>query len=48
VWLKRRVAHPQLARVEVLLGREYLHYFRFTDPVQLDRAFAALVKEAAR
>ena len=47
VWLKRRAAHPRLARLEVL-GREYLHYFRFTDPAQLDRAFAALVKEAYR
>jgi hypothetical protein len=46
VWLKRRAAHPCLARVEVLLRREYLHYFRFTEPAQLDRAFARLVREA--
>ena len=45
LWLKRRARHPCLHRVEVL-GREYLHYFRFTAVDQMDRAFAALVREA--
>jgi hypothetical protein len=46
LWLKRRARHPRLRRVEVLLGKEYVHLFRFTAVDQMDRAFAALVREA--
>lgn len=46
LWLKRRARHPRLRRVEVLLGKDYVHYFRFSAVDQMDRAFAALVREA--
>ena len=49
LWLERRAAHPQLAKVTPLrtLGSHgYAHYFHFTDAGQLDRPFAALAREA--
>lgn len=46
LWLRRRVAHPALARIEAFGPDSYGHYFRFTDPAQLDADFADLVREA--
>jgi hypothetical protein len=48
LWLTRRIRHPALSRVEVFGPRSYGHYFRFTDPTQLDKRFGALVREAYR
>ncbi|HEV8265702.1 MAG TPA: DUF5655 domain-containing protein [Gemmatimonadales bacterium] len=46
LWLKRRVQHPRLIRVEDFGRLGYGLTFRFTSPEQLDRSFRALVKEA--
>ena len=49
LWLERRARHPCLARVtsfSAIGSHGYAHYFRFTAPGQLDRAFARLVREA--
>ena len=46
LWLKRRAGHPCLRRVETPLPRDFVHTFRFTDPGQMDQAFARLVREA--
>jgi hypothetical protein len=46
LWLKRRVEHPWVRRVEVLPPGAFIHHFRLTDPAQLDEAFALLVREA--
>lgn len=46
LWLKRRAAHPLIYRVEDLLGRDFVHYFRLSDAHQLDRSLIALLREA--
>ena len=46
LWLRRRVEHPRVWRVEVLPPGDFIHHFRLTDPPQLDGAFALLVREA--
>ncbi len=48
LWLKRSVEHPLFRRVERVAARDYIRYFRLTDPAQLDQELAALVKEAYR
>ena len=51
LWLERRASHPRLARVQAFsaIGSHgYAHYFHFTDPAQLDRAFGRLAAEAYR
>lgn len=45
LWLDRRVAHPALHKIETYKNAEY-HYFRFSDPSQLDPEFERLVQEA--
>jgi hypothetical protein len=44
-WLKRR-AHPLIHKVQVLLGRDFLHYFHLTKVGQLDASLVALLREA--
>jgi len=46
LWLKRRVAHPRLQRVENLGRLGYGVHFRLTSPAEIDRQLAALVREA--
>ena len=46
LWLKRRVEHPRLRRVEFIPPGEFVHYFRLADRAELDEAFGALVREA--
>ncbi|HEY7480244.1 MAG TPA: DUF5655 domain-containing protein [Gemmatimonadales bacterium] len=46
LWLRRRVEHPRLRRVESFGRLGYGHYFRLEQVSDLDRAFAALVREA--
>jgi ABC-type antimicrobial peptide transport system ATPase subunit len=45
-WLKRRAAHPLIHKVEVLLGRDFLHYFHLTKASQLDASLVVLLREA--
>ncbi|MCI0337129.1 MAG: DUF5655 domain-containing protein [Acidobacteria bacterium] len=46
LWLKRRVESPRFHRIESLGSRDHVHYFRLTDPSQLDDELAGLLKEA--
>ncbi|HEX2445211.1 MAG TPA: DUF5655 domain-containing protein [Vicinamibacterales bacterium] len=45
-WLKRRAGHPRLTKVEHLLRNDWIHWFRITEPAQIDRAFVRLLREA--
>jgi Domain of unknown function (DUF5655) len=45
-WLKRRVSHPRLTKVEHLLRQDWIHWFRITDPVQIDARFVRLLGES--
>jgi Domain of unknown function (DUF5655) len=45
-WLKRRVSHPKVTKVEHLLRRDWIHWFRLNAPADLDRAFVRLLKES--
>jgi hypothetical protein len=46
LWLKRRVDHPTLSRVEELGRLGYAHHFRLAGAQDLDTAFGRLVREA--
>jgi hypothetical protein len=46
LWLKRRVDHPCLARVESFGRLGYGHHFRLEQPSDIDAALAVLVREA--
>lgn len=46
LWLKRRVEHPRLHRVELIPPGEHAHTFRFRDLSEIDAAFARLIREA--
>lgn len=46
IWLKRRVDHPLLQRVEMYTYRDHGHIFRITEIEDLDQALVALLHEA--
>jgi hypothetical protein len=46
LWLKRRVTHPALTRVEDFGRLGYGLHFRFTEVEQMDQAFVLLAQEA--
>jgi hypothetical protein len=46
LWLKRRVTHPCLRRVEDLGRLGLVHHFKITSPSDLDPALKALTREA--
>lgn len=46
LWLKRKVESPLFDRVEKVTARDYVYYFRLTDPAQLDEELAGYVREA--
>lgn len=46
LWLKRRVEHPCLTRVESFGRLGYGHHFRLRQPADADVALARLVREA--
>lgn len=48
LWLKRRAEHPLLTKVDDLGALAQYHWFRLTDPGQLDDGLGALVAEAYR
>ena len=48
LWLKRRVEHPLLVRVESFGRLGYGHHFRLQHPGDVDEALARLVREAHR
>ncbi len=43
LWLKRKVESPVFDRVEKVTARDYVYYFRLTDPAQLDEELAGYV-----
>jgi hypothetical protein len=46
MWLRRRVRHPRLARVESLGRLGYGYHFKLTSPADVDRSLAKLMREA--
>jgi hypothetical protein len=48
LWLKRRVTHPRVHRIEDFGHLGYGVHFRLTDPADIDGRLAALVREAYR
>ena len=46
VWLKRRLESPRFTRIEALPPSDFVHYFKLTDPAQLDDEAAAWIAEA--
>jgi hypothetical protein len=48
LWLKRRVTHPRLARVEDFGRLGFGLHFRLSRPEDIDEALAQLMKEAHR
>lgn len=46
LWLKGRVEHPALTRVEHIPGAGYVHHFHPARPEDIDPALEALVAEA--
>jgi hypothetical protein len=45
-WLKRRVSHPTLTKVEHLRRNDWIHWFRITDPTQIDAKFVKSLRES--
>jgi hypothetical protein len=48
LWLKRRVTHPKVRRIEDFGKLGYGVHFRLTAPADIDRSLAALMREAYR
>jgi hypothetical protein len=48
LWLRRRVEHPRLRRVEDFHPIGYVHHFRLEQPSDIDEALTALMLEAYR
>jgi hypothetical protein len=48
LWLKRRVTHPKVCRIEDFGKLGYGVHFRLTAPADIDRRLEALVREAYR
>jgi hypothetical protein len=48
LWLKRKAEHPLLSKVDDYGALGCYHWFRLTDPGQLDDALGELVAEAYR
>lgn len=46
MWLRRRVNHPRLVRVESYGQLGFGHHFRLTDPKDIDQAMIELLGEA--
>ena len=48
IWLKRRANHPRFTKVEHLLRRDWIHWFRLTAPEDIDKEFVKLLRESYR
>jgi hypothetical protein len=46
LWLKRKVKHPRLIRVESYGNLGYGHHFRLQEPTDVDESLADLIYEA--
>lgn len=46
MWLRRRVDHPRLVRVESYGNLGFGHHFRLEDPKDIDKAMIKLLGEA--
>ncbi|HTR20731.1 MAG TPA: DUF5655 domain-containing protein [Gemmatimonadales bacterium] len=46
LWLRRRVTHPRVHRIENLGRLGYGVHFRLSTPADIDRQLAALIREA--
>ena len=48
LWLRRRVEHPRLRRVEDFGALGYVHHFRLENPTDIDAPLRTLMQEAYR
>jgi hypothetical protein len=48
LWLRRRVTHPRLTRVQDFGGAGFGHHFRLEHPSDIDTELRALLAEAYR
>jgi hypothetical protein len=48
LWLRRRIEHPRLRRVEDFGTLGYVHHFRLEQPSDIDAALRGLMLEAYR
>lgn len=48
LWLRRRVDHPSLRRVEDFRPLGYVHHFRLERPADIDPALQTLMEESYR
>ena len=48
LWLRRRVEHPRLRRVEDFGVLGYVHHFRLENPTDIDAPLRTLMQEAYR
>ena len=46
MWLRRRVDHPRLVRIESYGNLAVVHHFRLDDPEDIDEAMIELLREA--
>ncbi len=46
LWLKRRVEHHRVRRIEPVPPHDYVHHVCLTKPDEIDQELAALVREA--
>lgn len=46
MWLKRKARHPRLAKVDEFPRSDFVHYFRFDKPADIDRSLSPLLREA--
>lgn len=46
MWLRRRVDHPRLVRIESYGNLGFGHHFRLDDPKDIDKAMIELLGEA--
>src|SRR5687767_9909903 len=46
VVLARRLEHPRFRKIETFSPRNHVHYFRLTQPADVDRTFRAWLREA--
>jgi hypothetical protein len=48
LWLRRRVDHPRLRRVDDFGRLGYVHHFRLESPFEIDESLERLMQEAYR
>lgn len=46
MWLKRKARHPRLIKIAEFPRNDFVHYFRFERPADIDRSLRPLLREA--